>query len=206
MSFYGIKDNKCRIDLTERTPEIATIEDLGYTSNTSLLTILDNYRNKNCLLIYSVSNVSSTKVYPITVPEDDSAIVIINKVGNHASIEFHFYNSFYTAQYLFGSQGGPRLSNWMQISKAAIVKGSLDIPYPLAPQATMQMHKDLSAYNIPSDASIVVTQTHSSDGAFQVMDIDIVPLLSSNNKVYFYVKNKSSRVTYKSITFNWCII
>lgn len=215
MNFYGIKDNKCHIDLTERTPEIASIEDLGYTTNTSLLTILQNM-NENGMLIYSVSDYTSTNVYPAVVPtEDDAAIVIIRKVGNYATLEFHFYNSFYVNHYLFTSQSGPRLSGWIQVAtnlslKDALPIAKIKITTGTIPNGTYYTRRiDLSEYNISSDRVVTAIVTpednfsFTSDGRRTFEHVAIIE--EDNQTLIFRVRNNSgSQIS--SLVYRICII
>ena len=234
MRFYGIKENKCHIDLTERTPEICTIEELGFTVNTNLRTILDNYFGKNCILIYSVSNVTNTRVYPVTVPSNDAAIVIINKVGNFASIEFHFYDSFYTNQYLFNEQSGPRLAGWMQIDSninlsVYLTKAEATANYATKQQVanhiskitefkitmddvpageTSQFIKDLSNYAVTNMMHAIVTPA-TLNYMLGFTDNGVRALNYAycirNNNFVLRVKNNLS-TTMSNLEFNVCII
>ena len=203
MSFYGIKDNKCREDITQRTPEIASIENLGYTNESSLITILSDYLYKNCMLIYSVSNVTNTNIYPIKIPSTDAAIIIINKVGNSASIEFHFYDEIYVNQYLFDSQTGHHLAGWKRISK--IIEFSITINNVSA-AGNETYRKDLSNYNIGNKVHAIVTPLFDYGfNANGVESINYRYCIDNRNTFILRVRNNLNSVI-TGLRFNVCIL
>lgn len=195
MSFYGIKDNKCRIDLTERTPEITTIEDLGFTVNSSL-TLIINSMTENGILIFSVSNVTNTSIYPMVIPEDDAAIVIINKVGNSASVEFHFYDSFYTNQYSY--IGTSILAGWIRIGKATEFSiTTSNIPS----QSSQDYHR---ALNVKGNHAIV-TMANNYGFIGDKQGIDYTYCILNKEKFILHVRNNTNS-TITGLTFNVCIL
>lgn len=192
---YALKDNKCREDITDRTPEIATIEDLGYTKDTKIESII-NQMNTNGILIYSVSNVTSTSIYPVKIPADDSAIVIIHKVGNSATISFHFYDSFYTNHYSNGN-----LAGWIKV-------GKIELPQVefrnILSGYNFDHVEDLSPYGITDSAHINVTLLTSNTFIGDKPKIDYLYYVKYG-KLYLNCKNNGSS-TLASVKFNICII
>lgn len=192
---YALKDNKCREDITDRTPEIATLTELGYNTATSLTHIVQNM-NSNGILVYSVSNVTSTNIYPVKIPADDSAVVVINKVNSVATISFHFYDSFYTNHYSHRN-----LAGWVKADKIELPQVKLqNIPSGYSFNTTI----DLTEYGITNDAHVNVTLLTTNSFVGDKPKIDHI-FYVKRGKLYLHVKNNSSS-TLASVEFNVCIL
>ena len=190
---YAIKDNKCHEDITDRTPKITTLADLGYDDTTSLEYIIQTDMNDNGILVYSVSNIVDDRVYPIKVPTDDSAIVIINKANNCAAISFNFYDSIYVNHYSYGS-----LAGWIKLNKTELPQYEFkNIPSGYNFTAGFDLE-------VEDGAHVNVTLLTENSFIGDKPKIDYLYYVK-NNRLYLHCKNNSSS-TLASVLFKICIL
>lgn len=194
---YALKDNKCREDITDRTPNITTLADLGYPdANYALEHIIETNMNDKGILVYSVSNVTNTNVYPVKVPADDFAIVVITKTSGVATISFHFYDSFYINHYSY-----EQLAGWIKVGKTELST----IEFRNIPSGYIFDHvEDLSVYGNIDNAHVNVTLLTENSFIGDKPKIDFIYYVKYGN-LYLHCKNNGSS-SLASVKFNICII
>ena len=148
------------------------------------------------ILVYSVSNVTNTNVYPAKVPADDFAIVVITKTSGVATISFHFYDSFYINHYSY-----EHLTGWIKVGKTELTQ----VEFRNIPSGYSFDHvEDLSPYGITDSTHINVTLLTENSFIGDKPKIDFIYYVKYGN-LYLHCKNNGSS-TLASVKFNICII